>query len=79
MRITTTSGAVKSLKGLGSAFTGGRSEEISRPRRPMTGMKALFNGGAGMLPFPTILRSVSGKNLKTQSKPKYPNVRTEYI
>ena len=57
------SGSMNNLKGLGKGFTGGRSDEMSSPLWLMMGINARLYLGAGILPFPTMLRRVSGKNL----------------
>lgn len=57
------SGYVNNLNGFGKGFGGGRSELVSRVERPIIGINARFHLEGGIDPFPTRLRSVSGKNL----------------
>lgn len=54
---------MNNLNGFGKGLGEGRSELISRVERPIIGINARFHLEGGIDPFPTRLRSVSGKNL----------------
>lgn len=61
---TRRSASKNNLNGFGTGVGGGCSQLVSLEERPIMGIIARFHLEGGIEPFPTRLRSVSGKNLR---------------